>query len=375
MAMIRILHIVETIGSGGVERRRLLLCKNLDPQKYTQLVVCTQAYGTFKEEFLKYGVEVIEVGVLKSPLDFRIHKKVQRIIQQFQPDIIHGAVFEGVTLAAINGFICRVPYRIIEETSAPSNRSKKANILMQLFAFLSHRIVAVSPATFGYLTQQLKLPQRKCMLITNGVAMPTFLSNEQKLHLRHQLNLTSEDFVIGSVGRMHDDSVKRFSDCIRVTALLKAQGIPVKLLLVGGGREKKGYEALVQDLNLVNEVIFTDYQNDVQPYYEIMDLFLLLSSTESFGLVLAEAMLHKLPVVATNVGGIPYLVDDNHTGILIKNYSLETIASQIITLQANAITRKEMGEKGFQKAMANYTETAYSQSVERLYLSLMETLS
>lgn len=374
MELIRVLHIVETIGSGGVERRKLLLCKNLDSSRFEQKILCTNAYGDFIKAFEKLGIEVIAVGKMSSPLDVKCHIKVQNFIKKFKPHIVHGAVFEGVTLAAINGFLCRVPLILIEETSAPIHRSWKANLLMRFYATLSKKVIAVSPATLNYLQKTLRLSNKKTVLINNGVSTPTFLTKEEKEKLRLDLHIKDHEFVIGSVGRLHDDHVKRFSDGIRLTAMLISNGLPMKFLLVGGGRQLPYYKQLAKELQVEEAIVFTDYQNNVQPFYEIMDLFILLSTTESFGLVLAEAMLHKLPIVATNVGGIPYIVEHEVHGLIIYDYNLESISNKIETLYFDKFQRKLMGETGYIKASTKYSEHSYCQSVEELYLSLMKNL-
>lgn len=375
MELIRILHIVETIGSGGVERRKLLLCKNFDPSRFEQKIIATHSYGDFIKEFELIGVEVIVIGKMHSPFHLNRHLSVQKIIKNYQPHIIHGAVFEGVTLAAVNGFLCRVPIILIEETSAPIARGWKANLLMRLFSLAAKKVIAVSPATLNYLKTTLKISDKKAELINNGVANPVFLTDIEKEKLKATLSIQPDDFIIGSVGRLHDDHVKRFSDGIRVTAALRKKGINVKFLLVGGGRQLQFYKELAKELAVTDAVLFTDYQNDVQPYYEIMDLFVLLSSTESFGLVLAEAMLHKIPIIATNVGGIPYIVEHEKQGYIIDDFNLVSITSLIEKLYHNKELRQTFGKSGFLKASTNYSEQSYCEKVANLYLSLMKNLS
>ena len=131
--MIRVLHIQETMGSGGVERLRLSLSKLLDKDKYELKIICTHTGGSIKEEIEKEGTEVIAIGQFKGIFDYKKHREVQKIINTFQPHIIHGAVFEGVTMAAINGYIKKVPVILLEETSDPKNRSWKGNLLMKFF--------------------------------------------------------------------------------------------------------------------------------------------------------------------------------------------------------------------------------------------------
>jgi L-malate glycosyltransferase len=373
--MIRVLHIIETIGSGGVERRRLSLAKHLEATKFELKIICTQAYGIFPDEFKKLGVEVIEIGKLQSIFDVKQHKKVARIIRDFQPDIVHGAVFEGVTLAAINGFYKRVPIIIIEETSDPQNRTWRGNLLMKFFASLSDKVIGVSPAATDYLRDKLKIKETKITLINNGVALPNYPTEEDKKNLKKTLGIHQNDIVIGSVGRMHSDQNKRFSDLIKAFAILSKNEFSVKLLLAGDGREKANYLNLINELSIEDKVIFVGYQNDVHPYYALMDVFSLVSSHESFGLVLAEAMLHKIPIVATNVGGMRYIVDENKTGFLVNKFDVEAIATKLKTLCLDADLRINFGLAGYKKALKNYTEEQYVNNIEKLYYSLKKTNS
>src|SRR5690606_35499527 len=120
-----------SVSFGGVERRRLSRAKDLGKERFEQQVVCTAAKGPILEGLNKEGVEVIPIGKYTSIFDIEKYKKVQQIIDDYQPDIIHGAVFEGVTMAAINGSLKKVPIIILEETSFPIYRSWKANLLMK----------------------------------------------------------------------------------------------------------------------------------------------------------------------------------------------------------------------------------------------------
>lgn len=369
---IKILHIQETIGSGGVERRRLSLAKHLDKSTFEQKFVCTFAKGNIPDEIRAEGFEVIPIGRLKSPFDWKQHKKVQKIIEEYQPDIIHGAVFEGVTMAAINGWWKKVPVVIIEETSDPKNRSWKGNLLMIFFSKLADKVIGVSEAvTEEYLKSKLKLPDKKVILINNGVAMPRQCNLEEIERAKENWEIDKNDFLIGTIGRMLDDSNKRFSDLIRAFAEFSNGKKCVKLLMVGEGGEKVGYQSLVEELKITDKVIFAGYQADVSLFYQLMDVFALVSRNESFGLVLAEAMLNKLPVIATKVGGMKYIVDDRISGFLVEPFQIQEIKEKLEIFYTDESLRKQMGEAGYLKAMKEYTEVNYVQKINDLYKFLV----
>ena len=372
---IKILHIKQSIYFGGVERTRLSLAKHLDRSLFEQKLICTSHRGDLITEIREEGVEVYEIGNLKSPFQWSQHKKVQKIIETYKPDIIHGAVFEGVTMAAINGWKKNVPVIIIEETSDPKNRSWKGNLLMKIFSKLAHRVIGVSQGvTEEYLKGKLNVLPTKVVLINNGVALPRIVEEFELQKARKSLGINEHDFIIGSTGRMLMDSHKRFSDLIQSFAKFALGKNNVKLLLVGDGPEKANYESLVKELNIKEKVIFTGYQSDVTLYYKIMNVFSLVSSREAFGLVLAEAMLNKLPVVATKVGGMKYIVDDGKTGFLVNPYEIDEIADKFEKLYNDKEICQFFGDNGLQKALSEYTEESYTKRIEKLYLDLKKEI-
>ena len=372
--MIRVLNVLDTMASGGVERRRLSIAKFLDKSKFELKIICTNAFGPLPDEIRQLGVEVIAIGDLKSFLDVKQHRKVIKVINEFKPHIIHGAVFEGVTMAAINGFFKRVPIIILEETSDPQTRSWKGNLLMKFLSFTADKVIGVSPASTDYLKNKLQLSSRKVLLITNGVAVPKPISQDVVQNLKEKYQIMPDEIVIGSVGRMSSDAHKRFSDLIRAFVILIKKQPKVKLILVGDGPQKVKYIQLVNELKIQNHVVFAGYQSEIGNYYSLFDMFCLVSAYEAFGLVLAEAMLHKLPVVATRVGGIQYIVDDSITGYLVEKFDVKTISEKLEILCLNSALRKQFGENGYNKAMEYYTEKRYVTEVENLYLELSQKI-
>lgn len=366
---IRVLNIQETIRSGGVERRRLSLAKLLDKSKFELKIICTHKRGNIGEAIEQEGVEIIEIGNFDSPFHWSQHKKVQKVIDEFKPHIIHGAVFEGVTMAAVNGFIKRVPIIILEETSDPKTRSWKANLLMKFFSIFADKVVGVSPASVNYLTNIIKVNSKKVLLINNGVALPKMMEENQINTLKKQYQIDNE-IIIGSVGRLIDDNTKKFSDLIKAFQIVNIKHPKIKLIIVGEGKERNNYQQLAIDLGIEKDVIFAGYQEEIHQYYHLFSIFSLVSAHESFGLVLAEAMLHKLPVVATRVGGMQYIVDDKKTGFLVSPGNIEEITNSLEQLVSNSKLRQELGNKGYDKAMREYTEELYVKKVEGLYIEL-----
>lgn len=365
----RVLHCLESMTFGGVERRRLSIAKLLSKDLFELKIICTGADEEFIAQFKEHNVEIIQVGKLKKTFDWEIHRKVQKVIDDFKPHIIHGAVFEGVSMAAINGFIKRVPHIILEETSDPLERSWKANMLLKIYSVISDCFIAVSPSTLDYLKKHVT--KNKAVLLNNGVRTANKIEPQLIKETNEIFGLQENDFVVGALGRLSDDSNKRFSDVIKAVSILKNKEIKVKMLLVGRGKETENYMRLAEELGISEQIIFTGAQINVDLFYQMMDAFCLVSTHESFGLVVVEAMMNKLPVIGTKIGGIQYIIKEEETGFLVNPKSPEEIAEKIEYLFNNKSAAEQMGEAGFKRSMIHYSEKVYVEKLQKLYSKLL----
>lgn len=366
---IRVLHVVETIKSGGVENRRYTMARMLDKEKFEQKIVCTRHIGPLADKMAAEGMEVIAIGQFKGPLDIAGYKKLLHIIKDYKPHIIHGAVFEGVTLAAVAGTIAKVPVKIIEETSDPQNRSWKGNWLIRIFARLADTVVAVSPSVKQYLVETAKVPVTKITLINNGIMFPTAVAEDAVHTIKLQHSISNDDFIVGSVGRLRDFH-KRFSDLVKAIAILKQKGLEnIKLLIVGDGADRQMLEALAQHLSVTGNVIFAGFATNTAAYYAVMNVFAIASHMEAFGLVAVEAMYNKLPVIAAASGGLKDIVIDGKTGMLVNKHDPGAFAAAIEYLYNNRNVLNEYGLAGYERALAEYSAERYVSDVTALYNS------
>ena len=355
-----------------MEQTRLTLVRGIDREKFEIKIICTWAGGYVAEELEKEGIELIQVGAFKRALEWRKILKVVEVVRSFKPHIIHGGVFEGMTMATFGGILGRVPAVILEETSDPQNRSKKANWLLRLYSFFADKVQAISPEVGEYLINVTKVNKNKIVVIPNGVAQPTILDDQQVTLSKANYGIGQEDFVIGFVGRLFNDH-KRVTDLIEAVSILNVQN--VKLLLVGDGKDKGLIEKKVQELRLDKVIVFAGYQSDTNKFYDMMDVLCVPSSREGFGLVAVEGMLHKLPVIATQVGGLQNVVKHNETGFIVPVFSPESMARYLTILMADMDLRIKMGEAGFTRSKENYSSERYCKEIENLYLSALKRKS
>ncbi|WP_226389034.1 glycosyltransferase [Penaeicola halotolerans] len=368
MGKIRVLHVIETIKSGGVERRRLSLAKYLDKERFELMLIGTQAIGPLVEEIKAQGIKVHLIGKVKHPLHWARIQAVRKVIRGFQPHIIHGAVFEGVSMALISGTLSRVPIIIGEETSDPQNRSRKADYLLQILALAADRMVAISPDVANYLKLRAGIPTKKVVTISNGIESPRKVADQEINQWKKQFGIEATDCIIGSVGRLRNPH-KRFTDIISALAIL--DNSQLKLLIVGEGVDKELIQQHAHDLGVADQLIWAGFHTDTAPFYCLMDIFCIASSREGFGLVAAEAMCHGLPVVATAVGGLKEIIVDGHTGLLVPLLDPPALASALAKLIDNPSLRQHMGQQGRIRAKQDYSAERYVREVAELYEDLV----
>jgi glycosyltransferase involved in cell wall biosynthesis len=370
MSKIKILYVQETVGRGGVEKRKLAVAKLLDKSKYDIKLICTVANVEMIKEFENEGVEIIKIGKLKNLLHFAKYKKVLKVIKAYRPHIIHGAVFEGVALACVTGKIGAVPIVIAEETSDPKNRTAKASLLLRLLTRAADRVVAIAPAVGDYLRDIAKIPEKKIHVINNGVEKPRTVSLTERDKLKEHYQIKPYEFVIGSVGRLQNDH-KRFSDILEAVSLLPNKK-NVKVLIVGGGKDALLLENIAVQLGLFEQLVMVGHQQDTAPFYSIMDVFCLASQREGFGLVAAEAMMHALPVIASKVGGLQNIVMEGITGYLTPPKDPVAVAEKLQLLINNGTLRKELGDNGYHRALQEYTAEVYVAKIQNLYETILK---
>ena len=368
---IRVLHSLFRVGSGGVEQTRLTLARGLDSKRYEQRIVCLDAFGALPTMLDAAGCPVTRVGDSLSIFAARAYRDVMQMIRQWKPDIVHGAVYEGVAMAAVAGRLGRVPVVIGEETSEPVGRSVAGNTLYRLLCGLTDRMVAVSPAVVDYLVRGIRVPTGKVTLVSNGVAAPSDEDTMAIGAIRHRFAIGPDSFVIGTVGRLQD-SHKRVSDLIRAMPMLCQNISDPRLLVVGDGDDVEMLASLADEMGVAERVHFCGYQADTSSYYRVMDVFALASAHEAFGLVLVEAMLVGLATVATRVGGIPTVVDEGVTGLLVPAHNPSALATALLDLYRDPSRRGAMGARGKVRAQAHFGAAQYVDAIDHLYTQCLE---
>ncbi|AXI09330.1 N-acetyl-alpha-D-glucosaminyl L-malate synthase BshA [Oceanobacillus zhaokaii] len=227
----------------------------------------------------------------------------------------------------------------------------------------SDAVTAVSRSLVDQTMEMLQV-NKEIEVIYNFVNESEYVKEEQ-LALKQQYGIKQDEKVLIHISNFR--KVKRVQDVIYTFNLVRDK-VKSKLLLVGDGPEYSSMVKLVEELQLVDDVLFLGKQNNISKLLSVSDILLLLSEKESFGLVLLEANSCEVPCIATNVGGIPEVIKHEETGYLVDLGDIEQSAAYCIDLLTDEAKLTRISENAYLHAR----NTFHSASIVKQYLSVYD---
>lgn len=213
----------------------------------------------------------------------------------------------------------------------------------------STKVIAVSEAVKKHLCAQ-GLPENRVTVVHNGVDLAKFEPMPIE-DARRELGLASSP-LIGVFGRLSSEKGQRIA--LEAMAIL-AKNLPnARMLIVGDGKDREALLALAETLEISERVCFENFAPNIRPMMSACDVVLIPSQKEGFGLVAVNAMALERPVVATNIGGLPDIVQDNETGILTPPNDPQAISQALSELLSNPTQMQRMGKLGRKRAEENF---------------------
>ncbi|HEX3291448.1 MAG TPA: glycosyltransferase [Gaiella sp.] len=386
---IRVLRVIARLNVGGPALHVTYLARGLADRGYeTTLVAGDVGRGEESMAFVaeSAGVDVVRLRGLSrelSPLRDAIAAwRLARIIRKVRPDVVHthtakaGAVgraaavlagprkpvvvhtFHGHVLRGYFGRAGTLVFRAIET----------------VLARVTDRLVAVSPEVRDELVSLGVAQRERFSVIRLGIELEPRVAFEGDLaELRRRHGIGADTFVVGWFGRM--TAVKRTDDLLTTLAALRGRGIDALLLLVGDGDDRERLEERAHELGLARECLFLGYQEHVAAWYAVCDAIVLTSASEGTPVTIIEALAAARAVVATEVGGVPDVVDDGETGFLVPPGDTEALAARLELLAREPARRAEMGRIGRERVLRRYAVERLVDDVDGLYRELLGTRS
>ena len=327
--------------TGGISSYLLTLSRGL--VKRGHRVIIATGGGNLVESLKPLGIEHLTLNIkTKSELDYRIYfalGPLTRVIRRHDIDIIHAQTRITQVMAAC---LRRISKRANLSTCHGFFKPRWSR---KTFPCWGRAVIAISEAVRTHLINDFKIDPKCVALIRNGIDLDRFplVTAEVKAQQRRQFGLKDDQPVIGMIARLCD--VK--GQDILISAMKKVVSVfpRAQLFIVGEGNGQGQLEKLVTSLNLKENVRFYSVVNETADMLVLFDIFVMPSRQEGLGLAVMEAQACGLPVVASNVGGLPSLIEDGRTGLLVPTENSNLLAEAILILLRHAPKAREMGQR------------------------------
>jgi sugar transferase (PEP-CTERM/EpsH1 system associated) len=365
-------HIVLSLDLGGLERVVLGLVKEgIERHGQRISVVCLERRGRLAEQVEAMGGKVYCVD--KPPgLKFSVIKKLRELFEEIRPDVVHvhqiGSLFYAGPAARRAG----VPVVVHTEHGKHFGHGVRARtrMLARWAARYADRFFCVSQDIARDAQFHRIVSAKKIFVVPNGIDTAQFAAAAaQRPQVREELSIPADAPVIGTLGRLNE--VKRQDVLIKAFAQVKKQIPSARLLLVGDGPMRDELGALTRELNIAEDVHFAGYTSDPQRFLGAMDVFALTSRSEGMPLSVLESWAAGVPVVASRVGGLPEMVRDGETGMLIEAGDVAGFAGAFARILTSAEFAGSLREKAQAHVHERFDTAAMMNDYLRHYMEVL----
>lgn len=362
----RIGYVTEGSSFGGTEQSTALLIRSLDPTRFTPILFCPAepALDSWVSGLRESGVECIPTPLLAENRrdSFIAHAfALARVLRPMRLDILHIQMRGGfgARSIALAGRLAGIRHIVTTIRGAhfsalsPSARfvSRAMDRLTTVFTVASQENKALQMRNVGRRDSHV-------IVIYNAIDPERFrqgaVSSDQSA-IRASLGLKPNGPVVGSIGRMDAYEQKGFGHFIDAASQVREAVPDAQFVIVGDGEKEEKYRAQVTRLGLDDCFRFPGFRSDIPECLSAMDVFVLASTWEPFGLVLAEAMAMEKPVVAARSGGMPEVVQDGVTGAIVPPCDPPAIASAVTRYLNDPVLAARHGAAGRLRVLERFS--------------------
>ncbi len=367
-AVIRVVHLVEDLTIGGLERVLATIVLNLDKRKYNVSVWCLREGGFFAQMLIEKGIEVKIVHIASSRNPTNIYR-LYRLLRIGRFDIIHTHAYSAGTIGRVCAFLAAIPVIISHNHSVYGYYKRYHHFVEWLLSHFTDRIICVSDKVKKFSIETQRINSLKFLTIYNGIDEVSPTQEKPPSFLRKELGIPLDHSVICTITHLEEHKGVLF--LIKAASLLLASRENISFLLVGKGSLMEELRALCTKFNIEQSVIFTGERIDIPEILSLTDIFVLPSIREGLGISILEAMSHGKPIIATKVGGIPEIVSDGVNGVLVPPRNPEALSSAIDELLTDREKRRQMGSQGRRICDQHFNTKAMINKIEMLYEQLL----
>lgn len=337
----RVMYLAHTLAVGGAEEMILNLVRYLPPQ-FERAMVCIGEPGPIGREVEKTGVAFHALGLspgVRRPFDLL---RLQAFIAEWQPTIVHTFLLTASLYGRLAALLARVPVVIgtevnIYERKRPLHRFAERWLLRHTDA-----VVASAESVRTFYLDQISADPDKVVVIYNAVDWSQLETTTSRLEMRTALGVPLDAPVAGIIARLTEQKAHRILfDALAARPELRT----THLVVVGDGELREELRGRAEQLGIAARVRFAGARRDLGNVLNAIDMFVMPSLWEGLPLALVLAMGAGLPVVASRVAGIPEVVKDGVSGLLVDPGNSAQLADAMSRLVADDKLRVQLGQQ------------------------------
>jgi len=357
---LHITHVLSSFETGGQERVALELA-SAQRRRGNRVMAVSLAplpHGPLAAEMRARGVEVR--GLPKgAAFDASLIVRLAKLLVEEHVDVVHTHNPQPLAYGAMAGRLARVA---VVHTKHGANPARGRRLwLRRLGGHLAHAYVAVSTATSEIARRNRECPPQRLRIIPNGVDLEAHHADAQaRRELRAELRVPDDAWLFGTVGRVS----KEKDHALLVRAAGPLLGPRVRLVIVGDGPQMAALRAEAR--RYAPWVVLTGMRHDVPRVLCAMDSFVLSSRSEGLPLALLEAMATRLPVIATDVGGVAEVLDSGRAGRLVPAGDERALRMHMRELVVDRAAARALGDRALARAR-DYDAATAAQAYLDLY--------
>ncbi|HYJ86882.1 MAG TPA: glycosyltransferase family 4 protein [Pyrinomonadaceae bacterium] len=327
-------------------------------------------------EFVKAARELgLEISVIpeRFRFDTSVIPALRNIVLRGAPDIVITHQVKSHLLMKLSRLSQLYAWVAFHHGYTTTDRKMRAYNLLNRWSLPAADGVVTVCEAFARDLALAGVPRKRIHVQHNSIRPEPVASLEESKLLRQRLGIGDKEALVLTVGRLSREKAQMDLLVAFNQMLTIDSETPAKLVIVGEGLERGRLEAAATSLGLRNRVMFTGEVSNVQPYYGAADVFVLPSHSEGSPYVLLEAMSAKVPIVATVVGGVPEMVKDEESALLVPSCNPRALASAIARVLHDPELAVRLTENAYRLVTTSYAPQTQIRSLLKLYLSLLRS--
>ncbi len=369
----RILHVTSVVGVGGAEMALLELVRHQTASGHEVEVAHVRRDTGLGDVFRDAGARVTPLGAERASSLPGAFLRLCALMRDRRPDIVHTHLLKADFLGALAARRLGLTRRLVssKHNDESALRRRPVQWAHGIISRWAARVVALSRHVGEIVATEGRVPRDRLEVVTYGLD-PAPFENARADGIRQGLGLGTDDLVAITVARFAPQ--KDHAGLLEAACLLRDEHPRLRWLWVGGdprGDLQKRMERSVAERGMTDRVLFAGIRRDIPALMAASDLFVMPSNWEGLGLVYLEAMATGLPVVANRVSGVPEVVVDGITGILVERGRPGPLAEAIGTLVQDPDLRRALGMAGRQRVRECFSPEAFFSGYDRIYSEII----